>query len=330
MMIPIDRIKIQGGLQLAFEDDLGYDQSQPIGHNYALSASELVTRTFTVWVRNLLQYIIIVGILSATFIGVSFVLLLVLFDILGTLGTDPLSFLISLILDPLSNPPLIALSLGFAIVTFVINAIVIGAAIKFTLDEYGENRGAIGTSFSHSFGRTPIIIIVQLILTSFAAILFTPATILIFRAMDMIDISDPFNPIIQPGSLELLMSAFGLLVVGGVVLIYINIRFAPTLAIVIDTDLSAIDSLKRSWELTSGNFFHVFGGLILLILATSVLGIVVSAVLTFTFLPEPYRLILESLISSIFFSALTYIFAVVLYRDLESRKGISDFPDYVL
>lgn len=315
---------------MAFEDDLGYDPSQPIGHNYTVNASKLVSRTFLVWFRNLLQYIIIIGILSATFIGVSFVLLLVLFDYLGTLGTDPLSFLISLILDPLSNPPLIALSLGFAIVTFVINAIVIGAAIKFTLDEYGENRGAIGTSFSHSFGRTPTIIIVQLILSSFAAIFFTPATILIFRAFDLIDISNPFNPIIPPGSLELLISAISLLVVGGVVLIYINIRFAPTLAIVIDTDLSAIDSLKKSWELTSGNFFHVFGGLILLILATSVLGIVVNAVLVFTLLPESYLLILESLILSIFFSALSYIFTVVLYRDLVSRKEISDLPDYVL
>ncbi|MFX1560256.1 MAG: hypothetical protein ACFFBL_06695, partial [Promethearchaeota archaeon] len=150
------------------------------------------------------------------------------------------------------------------------------------------------------------------------------------RAMDMIDISDPFNPIIPPGSMELLMSAMALFLLGGIILIYIQVRFAPTLAVVVDTDLSAIDSLKKSWNLTSGNFLHVFGGYILLMLVVIVLGVLLSVVVGFAFLPYSYLLVIDSVISALLFGAFNYIFAVVLYRDLVSRKGISEFPEYVL
>ncbi|MHA3963589.1 MAG: hypothetical protein AM325_008605 [Candidatus Thorarchaeota archaeon SMTZ1-45] len=315
---------------MAFEDDLGIAPSQSIAHDYAGSASELVTRTISLWYRNLIQYIIIVGIIGATLVGGSFLLLSVMFDLFGTLSTDPISYMISLFLDPISDFTLVTVSMGFAIFAFVLNAIIAGAAIKFTLDEYGEKRGDIGTSFSHSIGRVLNVIVVQLILSAFIAIVLTPFTILAFRALEMIDLSDPLNPIIPPQSIELLMSALGILIIGGIFLIYLQVRFTPTLAIVIDSDLSAFDSLKRSWELTSGNFFHVFGGLILLILATFVLGLIVSVVLAFTFLPESYTALIQSLISALLFGSLNYIFATVLYRDLDSRKGISDFPEYVL
>lgn len=315
---------------MAFEDDLGHDPSQPIAHDYVLSATGLLSRTISLWSRKLVQYIIIVGIIGAAFVAVSFVLLFVLFDTIGTLGADPISYLVSLFFGSMPDFTLIAVSFGFAIIAFVLNAIITGAAIKFTLDEYGENRGDVGTSFSHSFGRILNIIFVQLILSFFVAIVLTPATILATRALDMIDISDPFNPIIPPGSLELMMSAMVLMLVGGIFLIYIQVRFAPALAVVIDTDLSAFDSLKRSWELTSGNFFHVFGGYFLLILAVLVLGLIVNAGLTFTFLPVSSLLVIESVVTALLFGSLTYIFTAVLYRDLVSRKGTSDFPEYVL
>ena len=315
---------------MAFEDDLGHDPSQPLAQDYTLNATGLVSKTISLWARKIVYYIIIVGVIGAVCVAVSFVLLLTLFGTIGTLGADPISILINFFLDPLSNPTLLAVSVGFAIVAFVLNAIIYGAAIKFTLDEYGGPGGEVGTSFSHSFGRVLNVVIVQLILGLIIAIILSPAMSLVTRAMDMIDISDPFNPIIEPGAFELLMSAMGFLLVGGIILIYLQVRLVPTLAVVIDTDLSAIDSLKRSWELTSGNFLHVFGGYILLTLAVVVLGVIVSAGLAFTFLPYSYLLVIDSVISALLFSSLTYIFATVLYRDLQSRKGTSEFPEYVL
>jgi hypothetical protein len=315
---------------LAFEGELGHDPSQPVAHDYAVSATGLVSRTISLWTRKLAQYIIIVGVIGAACVALSFILLFGLFGTIGTLGADPISYLLSLFFYPESDYILLGLSLGFAIFAFILNAIIYGAAIKFTLDEYGGNGGDVSTSFSHSFGRVLNVIIVQIILGFLVAIVLTPATIMTNRAMDMIDITDPFNPIFPPGSVELLMTAFALLMVGGIFLIYVQVRFVPTLAIVIDTDLSAIDSLKRSWGLTSGNFFHVFGGYILLGLAVIVLGLIVSSVLYLTFLPPSFLSLIESLVSVLLFGALTYIFTVVIYRDLSSRTVSSTLDDLMI
>ena len=306
---------------MAFEDDLGYDPSQPVDQNFTLGATEVISKTISLWFGRIAQYIIIVGIISAVCAAISVVLLSVMFGLVGTIAADPFSYLIGFIMDPLSNLPLLVFSVGFAIIAFVLNAIVSGAAVKFTLDEYGGNGGDVGASFSHSFGRLLNVIVVQLILGFIIAIILTPATIFATRAMAMIDFTDPFNPIILPGAFEMLMYAMVLLLVGGIFLIYMNIRFAPTLAVVIDTDLSAIDSLKKSWELTSGNFFHVFGSYILFALAVGVLGLIVSVAITFTFLPPAYAIVIESIVTALLFGALTYIFATVLYRDLHSRTG---------
>lgn len=306
---------------MAFEEDLGYDPSQPVDQNFTLGATDIITKTISLWFRRIVQYIIIFGIISTVCVAISVVLLFTMFGLIGTIAADPFSYLISFFMDPLSDLPLLVLSMGFAIIAFVLNAIISGAAIKFTLDEYGGNGGDAGTSFSHSISRLLNIIVVQLILGFIIAIIMTPATIFLTRAMAMIDISDPFNPIILPGAFEMLMYAMVLLLIGGIFLIYMNIRFTPTLAVVIDTDLSAIDSLKKSWELTSGNFFHIFGSYILFVLAVGVLGLIVNVALTFTFLPLAYTIVIESILTPLLFGALTYIFATVLYRDLHSRTG---------
>jgi len=304
---------------LAFEDGLGNDPSQQREQNYTGSAYDLISRTISLWARKIMQYIIIVGIIGATCVAVSFMLLLSLFDTIGTLGADPLSYLIGFFFTTIPGVELILLTLGFAIFAFILNAIIYGAAIKFTLDEYGGPGGEVSHSFSHSRGRVLNFIAVQLILSFFVAILLTPASQLLFQAMDMIDITDPFNPIFPPGSIDLLMLAVSLIMIGGIFLIYINVRFAPVLAVVIDTDLSPIDSLKRAWKLTSGNFLHVFGSYILLNVAVLILGIALNFGVSAFLLPDNYSLVIESIISALLFSSLSFIFTVVLYRDLTSR-----------
>ncbi len=315
---------------MAFEDDLGYDASQPRAQEYALNASGLISRTVSLWSRKFIQYIIIVGVISAASTVLSFVLLFSLFGLIGTLGADPISVLVGFFFDPLSNPSLLFLSVGFAIVVFILNAIIYGAAIKFTLDEYGGTGGDVAASFSRSSKRVLNIVIVQLILGLVVAIILTPASILTLRAMEMIDITDPFNPIFPPGSIELLMSALGLFLIGGIFLIYMQVRFIPTLAIVIDTDLSAFESLKKSWELTSGHFFHVFGSIILLNIVIIILDLIVSTFVTFTRLPDSNLLVIQSVVAALLFSPLTYIFTSVLYRDLSSRRGSSTLDELMI
>ncbi|MHA2047749.1 MAG: hypothetical protein ACW99G_23450, partial [Candidatus Thorarchaeota archaeon] len=225
----------------------------------------------------------------------------------------------------------VSIALVFALVAFVINAITAGAVIKYALEDYAGKKAVVGDSFSSSIGKLSRIVVVQLILTSIVTIIFTPALILLTRAMDVIDISDPLNPIFPPGSLELMMSAFGFLLIGGIFILYIQARLVPTLAIVLDTELSAIESLKKSWSLTSGNILHVLGGQFLALLVTIVFGLFVSIGVGAALLPIDLAIVIETVISVLLFSAFSLIFGVVLYRDLQSRSTeTSDLPDYIL
>ncbi len=312
---------------MAFEDNLGHDSSQPIGQDYTVSATGLISRTLSLLTSKFVHYIIIVGIAGAASVILSYVLLYALFGLIGVITADPFGYFISnFLLAPSLDIVLLGVLVGYAIFAFVLTAILGGAAIKFTLDEYGGTTGDVGTSFSRSFRRFPTIIMVQLLTSAMVAIAITPATILSARAMAMIDITDitdPFDLIFPQGFMEMLLLSFVLLAVGGLFLAYFQTRLAPTLAIVLDTDLSAIDSFKKSWELTSGNFMHVFGSTILLGIVASVLTLIVSIFTTMTLLPTATTLVIDAVITTLLFGALTYIFTVVLYRDLSSRKGTS-------
>ncbi len=305
---------------MAFEE-LGSDPSEQGDQNYTLGATGLVSKTISLWARNIVRYIAIAGIIGAASVAVSYVILVLMFSTVGTLGADPLSYLINLFFFS-PDPTLLAVSLGFAIFAFVLNAIIYGAAIKFTLDVYGGSGGNVGASFSHSISRVLNFIIVQLVLSFVAVILVIPASAYVIQAMEAIgpiDSIDPLNPVFPAGAMEMLMMAMGLFAVGGIFIIYFNTRFAPTLAIVIDTDLSAIESFKRSWELTSGNFIHVFGSYLLMNIAIIIFSGLVSGVASFTGLPIYDQLVLGSVVTALLFSSLSFIFTSVLYRDLSSR-----------
>ena len=190
---------------MAFEEELGHDPSQPIDMDYTLGASGIISKTISLWTRNIVGYLAVTGFIAAACTIVSYVILVLMFNTVGTLGADPISYLISLFFFS-EEFSLLAASLGFAIFAFILNAIINGAAIKFTLDEYGGTGGNVSASFSHSRKRVLNFILVQLILTFIAAIIIIPVSVYSLEAITMIDMSDPLNPIFPPGSMELLMT----------------------------------------------------------------------------------------------------------------------------
>lgn len=321
---------------MAFDEDLGYDDSQPIDQDYTVSATGLISRSLSLLAGKFIHYIVIIGIIGAACMIFSAVLYSAIVGATGMFASDPIGYFIGLFL--VTTPQdltLVAISLGFAIFAFLVNVIIAGAAIKFTLDEYGGINGEIGNSFSHSLSRLVPFIIVQLLTTALIAVVIIPAGILLTRAMDLLPPIDPYNPVmpvIPPEAIELLMQGLLFMVVGGIILVYISIRLAPTLAIVIDTDLSAVDSLKKSWELTGGNMLHIFAGMFLMFIVSFVFSLIVSTVTGFTPFTYNELLIIDSVIVTLLFGAFSYIFAVVLYRDLYSRKGgaTSNLPGYVM
>ncbi len=319
-----------GGRQLAFEDELGYDPSQPHIEDYTLSAFGLVSKTIGLWTGKFVQYVVIVGLVNVALTLISFVVLSTLFGIIGVLETDPISYVFSIFtLTSFPDITRIAISITFAVIAFVIGAVLIGAAIKFALDDYAGQEADIRMSFSHSFGKVAKIVTVQLVMTFIVSIVLFPSIALMTRSLEGFDISDPYNPIITPEAIQLMMMGSILLLVGGIFVLYISTRLYPAAAIVVDTDLSAIDALRKSWKITSGNVQHVIGAVFLMGIVTTLLGLLglgIAGVLSL----NPYAIIIEVSITSLLFSALFPIFITVLYRDLMSRTEESDLPKYLL
>jgi membrane-anchored glycerophosphoryl diester phosphodiesterase (GDPDase) len=317
---------------LAF-DELGQSPSQKDAQKYTLSATEVVTRTLGLWKRHLIQYIVIVGIIGAGIVAVSFVVLFALFGTIGVLGTDPVTYLVSFLAFPsLPDPTLIGVTMLFASVAFIVNAILGGAATKFALDDYSANNGDIRTSLSHSFSKALNFIAVQLVTSFLTAILLYPGLNILMNAVLSIDLTDPYNPVFPPDAMEMALTGAVLLLAGGLILIYILPRLAPATAIVIDSNLSAIGSLKKSWALTSGNVMHVIGCWFIFGIIVDIFVVLVNV---FTYLLryvnlESYALVIESIIGALLFWALNYIFSVVLYRDLSSRVKESSLDELLL
>jgi membrane-anchored glycerophosphoryl diester phosphodiesterase (GDPDase) len=312
---------------LAF-DELGPDAAKSSMQEYTVGATGLVSRTFGVWSRRLIQYIALVGVLGAATGVVSSLVIFVFFGTIMVVGSDPLSYYSSLVQsNSLSSPDVIALSLPLAVIAFVIYAVVGGAAVKFALDDYSSHTGDIRASYSHSFKRLLNFIGVQLVVSAITAVFYLPGMVLLMNSMSGVDISDPFHPIFPPGSIETMMMGAILILISTPILIYLSSRFAPAVAIVIDTDLSAIGSIKKSWEITGGHVLHVIAGWFLFGISVSVLAVLARL---FTSFLEPYALVIQNIVVTLLFGALTYIFPVVLYRDLSSRTKESSLEELLL
>lgn len=86
-----------------------------------------------------------------------------------------------------------------------------------------------------------------------------------------------------------------LLLICLIVLLFVSIRLLPLLAVVASETLGPIGSLKRSYALTEGNFWRLFGFLMLLAIAFLVValtvGAVIGALVTLVFgPPEPWSI----------------------------------------
>jgi hypothetical protein len=108
-----------------------------------------------------------------------------------------------------------------------------------------------------------------------------------------------------------------------VLVIYGSVRLAPTSAIIIAEDLSAYDSLKRAWVLTSGKFWHTFGGIFLLMMILGPITVALSFLGLVTYFGiSVWATIISASIIQLFLSPIFYVFQCVLYKDLISRKGL--------
>ncbi len=302
------------------DDGLGLEPSAPPEQDFTVSALGLVTRTLKVWVRKLPSYILIVGLIGVTF---SLLQLAVFYALYGTLAFDLLIYvgadIINTLMGLFVTAPtamaieIIIMAIVLTVVGMVVNAVLAGGGIKFALDDYGSHQADVGTSFSFAFSRLPTMIVAQFLLALIVSGASAPGTYFLFYALFSVDSS----------SLIMTLMALPLTWIGLIVSLYFSIRLSPTSAVVVAEDLGAIDSMKKAWKLTTGNFWHIFGGQIPLVIALVVIGLVVGMLLfPLAFYGQALVLYVSALISSLLFGAISYVFAAVLYKDLESRSGV--------
>ena len=296
------------------DDGLGLEPSAPPEHDFTVSALDLVTRTLKVWVRKLPSYIVLVGLLGAAF---SLLTLAVFYALYGLLALDLMLYVSTDIITTLLNiaiaEPLLAIEI------IIIATVIAGAGIKFALDDYGSHQADVGTSLSFAFSRLSTMIVAQFLRTLIVTGAMAPGLFLVLGSLAAID---PYNPSME--AISAIMTGLAILGVGIIVTLYFGIRLAPTAAVVVAEDLGAIDSVKRAWALTTGDFWHIFGGQILLGSVVAVIGMVLGMVLfPLAFYGQAIMMFISTIISSLLFSAINYVFDAVLYRDLESRSGVA-------
>ena len=130
-------------------------------------------------------------------------------------------------------------------------------------------RGSVGEAIGKAFRRSPTFIV--------AALAYLVPVILIFSALlgfagigttasGQLDMAS-FNP------LGWLLSMLFLLA-----LVFVSVRLLPLLPVVASEEIRAIGALKRSYALTSGQFWRLFGFLVMLMIAFLILALTVGAV----------------------------------------------------
>ena len=312
------------------DEGLGLEPSAPAEHDFTVSALDLVMRTLKVWVRKLPSYILIVGLLGAVFSLLGLAVFYALygvtaFELVNYVSTDIINALLGFTLadSPLAIE-IILIAIVLTVVGMAANAVIAGAGIKFALDDYGSHQADVGTSLSFAFSRLSTMIVAQFLL---ALIIMGPLAPGMFLILGSFASIDPLNPSME--ALSAMMTGLGILVLGAIVALFFAIRLAPTIAVVVAEDLSVVDSLKRAWQLTTCNFWHIFGGQILLGIAMLIFTMVVEVLLSplETAYGSVVYLYFTTFVTMLFFGAISYVFAAVLYKDLESRSRV-DSQEY--
>lgn len=299
---------------------------QAVTQNYTVGATGLVSRTFSLWIRQIFAYMIIVGIVQLIYQLAVYAVILLIWganaDFVSLyISSDPISFVLNVYLitndiqygwwpSGIDATAVISVSFVFMMVGTIIYAVIAGAAIKHALDDYGTRNASIGTSFSHAVSRAVTLIMTQIIISLLYTALIIPGLAVMMYSLVSL-------------SFDLLLSGFGLMLGGLIILIFLSLRLAPTSAVVIAEDKSVVDSLKRAFSLSSGNLLHILGGWIIYYIAFFVLILVIGLILGPLLLAGGILgFIIDTALTALLLGSIPYVFNAVLYKDLLSRSTI--------
>ncbi|MCF2136175.1 MAG: hypothetical protein K9W43_02955 [Candidatus Thorarchaeota archaeon] len=289
---------------------------------FAISAYDIASRTLTLWLRRILEYIIVAGAILLLYQTISLIVIMVVTGSLPNFISfngnvlDIVNHLLTLVSSVSAYSATVAF---FSIGGLFVSAFVTGATIKFAYSDYGTpGNGTVRESLSFATSRMFKLIGIGLLRALITGAFFVPLVFVMF-AIAAIPMTDPYVWMVQVQQyVSLLLLSIIILFIG----VYVIIRLTPAMAVGTIEDLGVVDSVKRAYRLSGRNFWHILGGMILVWLGVALLNLVIMAIVSL-FVPNfTLASSIGGLVGVALFSAIDMIFQTVLYRDLVARANV--------
>jgi len=264
----------------------------------------MLSGMFNVWTKNFLPFFVVYLALGAATGALSVALSFAIFGTVfvggGFGGIPPTSF-------PTVNFGLILLD---AIATFVVSAIlssiVTGAMTEYAIRRYRGEPMAVEQALRRGLARFPSILGANILLGLILFGLVTLPLLLILVALVA-----GLNG--ATGTIALLCGGLILFAVLGVLAIFLYVSLVLYAPAIMMENASAVGGLSRSWRMTRGHRWSLFGAILVTSILVSVISIVISVPLTLTSMGgDPIVSAFVSVVSSAFISALVGSWIVIL------------------
>ncbi|MFL6851842.1 MAG: hypothetical protein ACJ8EH_13435 [Sphingomicrobium sp.] len=210
-------------------------------------------------------------------------------------------------------------------VTFVVTLLTLTGQLALIRLALGPSI-TVGSAISHGFQRLPAYCLVVVILLVGLFLLAVPCAVVLAA----------LGVPLETRPLQLTPAAALVLLIYLAVAVYFAVRLVLSSAVASAEDLGPIAILKRSWRLTAGNWWTLFGFLMIFVVAAIVLlvaigsaaGVIVN-LLVGSLQPMSAAALIVALIQAVVSAAITALFSVMLariYLQLAGRNAQASVP----
>ena len=277
--------------------------------------SDMLSGLFGVWTKNFLPFFVVYLALGAATGLLSVVLS---FAILGTVfvgggfgGLPPTS------LPTLNLGRLLLYAVAAFVLSAILTSIVTGAMTEYAVRRYRGEPMTVEQALRRGLTRFPSILGANILLGLILFGLVTLPLLLILVAL-LEGLSG------ATGTIALLCGGLGLFVGLGVVAIYLYVSLVLYAPAIMMENANAVGGLSRSWRMTRGHRWSLFGAILIASILAGVIGTVISVPLAFASsagdpIVSAFVSVLSSALISAFVGSWTVILVAVAYALIVRR-----------
>jgi hypothetical protein len=190
--------------------------------------------------------------------------------------------------------------------------------------------GSVGSALRHAFGRVWGLLATVLLL-------FIPMTVILILVIAVMvggaGLTDPSQ--VTPEALAALPQVSFTVLIATLIFLFVAVRIFPLSAVAMTETANPIRLLARCWQLTRGHFLRLLGTLFLILIASFVASVAVTAVIgsVMTLVagePQPYNLsaLIVALFDGVISAGISAISAVLVGRIyVQLSAGEASVPD---